>query len=225
MRADHQNERLYNAVEAALERLPGQREPGQMDEVRTAFPNPVFFLESDAYIKQRCGLNRLSALYFSMIPELSRYVVEERFGEKPKLDKFPAMAEYLVALYRGIHRERFYAVLLDSLGRKIAAVLISKGSANAAMFDLKLLLKQVVREEARYVVLCHNHPRGTAAPSAEDARCTLRALRALTALGVPLLDHVIVAYDRAVSIRQSGAISPDLWVMQAAGNRILREWV
>ena len=117
------------------------------------------------------------------------------------------------------------AVLLDSAGRLTDTVLISRGSASATLFDLKTLLSVVIQHNAKAVALCHNHPRGTPRPSEEDVRCTLDALKALRALAVPMLDHIIVAYDQAVSLRETGAVSPDLWVMQAPKNRVVRDWL
>ena len=99
------------------------------------------------------------------------------------------------------------------------------GSASATLFDLKTLLSAVIQHNAKAVALCHNHPRGTPRPSEEDVRCTLDALKALRALDVPMLDHIIVAYDQAVSLRETGAVSPDLWVMQAPKNRVVRDWL
>lgn len=221
-----ENERLFNGIEAALALLHTRETPeARLECVRECFPSPAFFMEASEYVKQKAGMSRMDALYFSMIPQLARYVAEEHFGDRPVLNRLSLMAEYLVRLYQGIHRERFYAVMLDGIGRKISTVLISKGNANSALFDLKLLLSSVVREEARAVVLCHNHPRGTLRPSEEDARCTLRALKALKVLGVPLLDHIIIAYDRAVSIRDTGVIPAGLWPMQAPKSKLLRDWI
>ena len=226
MSSDLENARLFNGIEGALSMLHKRQSPEeQLEILRERFPSPVFFMESSDFIKQKAGLNRLDAFYFSMIPSIARYVVEERVGEAPTLDRLSKMADYLVKLYQGIHRERFYAVLLDGAGRKLDTVLISKGTSNAALFDLKVTLSAVVRKRARAVVLSHNHPRGTLRPSEEDVRCTLRALKALMALGVPMLDHVIVAYDRAVSMRDCGVIPASLWTGQAPRNRTLRDWI
>ena len=45
--------------------------------------------------------------------------------------------------------------------------------------------------------------------------CTLRALNAVAPLKIPLLDHIIVVRDGAVSIRESGMIPAILWTLQA----------
>ncbi len=220
------NERLYNAVECALAMLAKPPEAEAiLGRVRECFPAPVFFLEADDSVKQKLPLTENTAYYFSLAPVIARFIVRERFGARPKLDRLERMAGYMVQLYRGVYHERFYAVLLDSAGRVTDTVLISRGSASATLFDLKTLLSAVIQHNAKAVALCHNHPRGTPRPSEEDVRCTLDALKALRALDVPMLDHIIVAYDQAVSLRETGAVSPDLWVMQAPKNRVVRDWL
>ena len=220
-----ENECLYDAIEDALGMLRRTTSPkARIQTVRQSFPSPVFFVDSSEFVKEKLGMPHLEAFYFSVIPGLSRYLVQEYYGQRPRLNRLSLMVDYLMQLYRGARKERFYAVLLDHAGRKIDAVLVSKGTTDSALFDLKLLLSMVVQKQARAVTLCHNHPRGTLQPSEEDIHCTLRAMRALTTLGVPMLDHIIIAYNRAVSIRDSGIIPPALWVEQAPHNNLLRNW-
>ena len=69
------------------------------------------------------------------------------------------------------------------------------------------------------------YKRQTLRPSQADVRCTLDALNALFALGVILLDHIVVANRTPVSIRQGGFIGADLWIQQAPENRLNRLWL
>ena len=62
---------------------------------------------------------------------------------------------------------------------------------------------------ASMVVLGHNHPGGLALPSREDVMTTLAFAQALRPLGILLLDHVVVADDDYVTMRQSGLYIPE----------------
>ena len=103
--------------------------------------------------------------------------------------------------------------------------MLQKGEVDNAPFYLGQLLSTALMEEARYIVLAHNHPGGTRQPSREDLACTLRALNAVAPLKLPLLDHVIVVRDGAISLRASGAIPELLWTAPAPNSRIVREWL
>lgn len=225
-RASQADQRLYNAIETVLEGMhPKASQAERMADLRARYPSPVFFIESSTYMLERAGLPRLDAFYFTMIPEFARLRRREEFGKRPRLDTLSRMAPYLRTLFIGVHVEHFYAVLLDGRGCLIDAALISRGTTDAAMFDLKALLSIVVRREARAVVMCHNHPCGTLEPSEADTACTAAALKALKALGVPLLDHVIIANRHAVSMREIGVPGARLWIDQAPNSRVNRAWL
>ena len=57
---------------------------------------------------------------------------------------------------------------------------------------------------ATAVVLAHNHPSGLATPSDEDISTTRYIQEVLRKLDITLYDHVILADDDMVSLRDSG---------------------
>ena len=44
-------------------------------------------------------------------------------------------------------------------------------------------------------------------------------------LQLAMLDHIVIARRRAVSIRETGLIPGMLWTVSAPGSRIMREWL
>lgn len=54
------------------------------------------------------------------------------------------------------------------------------------------------------MVLAHNHPAGIAPPSHEDVELTRRLQQALDVVDILLLDHLVIADDDFVSLRDSG---------------------
>jgi len=56
------------------------------------------------------------------------------------------------------------------------------------------------------VIVAHNHPSGDTTPSPEDKETTRRLVKAGELLGVPVLDHVIIAGDSFFSFREHGLI-------------------
>lgn len=224
---DLANEGLYDCIEDVLSHSMGRKAAPeeQMRRIRFRYPSPAFFIDSNEHMLKQAGLSNADAFYFWMIPGLTRYAARESFGEKPKLDRLSKMAAYLRSLYIGVHVECFYAVLLDGHGSLIKTVMVGQGTLDAAPFNMGKLLSYIVEHGAKALALCHNHPCGTLRPSQEDLQCTLRAIAATATINVPLLDHIIIAKDRAVSIRDSGYIPADLWVLQGPKKKIVREWI
>lgn len=60
-----------------------------------------------------------------------------------------------------------------------------------------------MRYNASLAVIAHNHPSGIALPSKDDLLATVSVRDALALIGVKLIDHIIVADDDYVSLRQS----------------------
>ena len=219
-------EALYDAIEQTQAFMHKRASTDAfMEKLRYSYPAPLYFLESSRQALERAGVSRLDAFYYALIPALTRTCMSQQWGAKPRLDNVGAMGEYLKTLYVGVHVECFYLVLLTASGILIDAKLMQRGTVDSAPFYQREVLASVVNREAKAAVLCHNHPGGTLRPSREDLVCTLNMLNAMAALGIPLLDHVIVARGQAVSIRETGLVPEVLWTAQAPKNRLNRSWL
>ncbi len=116
------------------------------------------------------------------------------------------------ARLRDAPTEQFHCVLLDSRHRVLRSVLTSQGTLTASLVHPREVFRPALREAAAALVLVHNHPSGDPSPSAEDRAITRRLARAGALLGIPVLDHVIVADRGYASLREQGelALEPDL---------------
>ena len=223
--AETKRENLYRAIRNTRAFMDKRHSPEPfMEELRQYYPAPQYFLESNRKANEKLGLSRIEAFYYSIIPSLTRTCLSQRQGMAPKLSTPESMAEYLKTLYIGVHVECFYLIMLNGHGRLIHRALLQKGGADHAPFYLGQVISEALREEAKYVVLAHNHPGGTRRPSKEDLHCTLRALNAFATMQIPMLDHMIVARDTVVSIRGSGLLPSMLWKASLEGQRIPAGW-
>ena len=223
---EEKRERLYDAIEAAQAFMHKRADVSDvMGDIRRYYPAPRYFIESGRQATRRVGITDLDGFYYALIPALTRTSLSQQWGVHPRLDTLSRMTSYLRTLYVGVHEERFYLILLNGRGALIRAAMLQKGAVDSAPFYLGQLLTTALTEGAKYIVLAHNHPRGTRRPSKEDLVCTLRALNAVTPLRMPLLDHIIVVRDGAVSIRESGLIPEVLWTACGQGSIIARKWL
>ena len=90
-----------------------------------------------------------------------------------------------------LDREMFVALLLDGKNGVIGFNVVSVGSLTAALVHPREVFKPVILANAAAVILLHNHPSGSAEPSAEDRVLTERLERAGELLGIRVLDHII----------------------------------
>ncbi|MGH7870976.1 MAG: RadC family protein [Candidatus Binatia bacterium] len=103
-------------------------------------------------------------------------------------------------------RELFYVVLLNNKNRKIREVKISEGSLTASLVHPREVYNPVIRESAAAVIFVHNHPSGDPAPSPEDIDITRRLKEVGEVMGVRVLDHIVIGYDRYFSFSDKGML-------------------
>jgi DNA repair protein RadC len=93
---------------------------------------------------------------------------------------------------RDLPQEEFHALLLNTRHRVIREVAVTRGILDASLIHPREVFRVAVMEGAAGVILVHNHPSGDPTPSAEDRAVTRQLAEAGRALGIPVLDHVVV---------------------------------
>ena len=83
-------------------------------------------------------------------------------------------------------------------------VLITRGILDASLIHPREVLREAIVESAAAVILVHNHPSGNPSPSAEDREVTRQLSAAGRTVGIPVLDHVIIAGEAFRSLAQDG---------------------
>ena len=214
-----------NAIENALKQLRKKSyTDGLMDGLRSRFLSGSCILESSAYMLSDSDLTEPEAQLLDLIPDLSRLLMREEFGRFPRLSSASVAGRFLKSLYIGVPIEQFHALCLDDSGRLLHCELLQKGTVDETPFYLDRLLQAVIMSGASTVILSHNHPGGTPRPSRADLSCTISAISALHSIGILLLDHLIVANDKIISLRGSGYIDANLWLYQDSSSALLRAW-
>jgi DNA repair protein RadC len=99
-------------------------------------------------------------------------------------------------------RESFYVLYLDSQNKVNGIEEAHKGTVAAVEVHPREVFKGALAANATAIILAHNHPSGSPVQSAEDIALTQRLVEAGNILGLPVLDHVIVARGGCTSIRE-----------------------
>jgi DNA repair protein RadC len=91
--------------------------------------------------------------------------------------------------------EEFWVIFLNRKNRVIGKECVARGGVSAVLVDMRMLLKPAISRLASSIILCHNHPSGTASPSGEDRALTRRVAAAVELFDIRLIDHVIITSD------------------------------
>jgi len=101
---------------------------------------------------------------------------------------------------RDLAQEEFHALVLNTRHCVIREVLVTRGTLDASLIHPRDVFRIAVTEGAAGVILVHNHPSGDPTPSAEDRAVTRQFADAGRAVGIPILDHVVIGRGRYVSL-------------------------
>ncbi len=220
------NDSAFRCVETMLAHTrPKQDTHSIVETLRERFVSANAMFSAEAHLLQKSGLHPHDALLMSCIPSLARYVARTSFDKSYRLDHIENAGKYLTANFYGYQVEHFHVLHLDARGRLMERTALHEGMADCSLFNLKKLLSEIMRVSPKAVILSHNHPGGTLRPSQEDIDCTMDALRALSVVGVPMLDHIIIAGSDVISLRENGFIPAAYWLEQAPNNRMLRNFL
>ena len=168
-------------------------------------------LDADAKELQRVeGVGEYAATLLTLFSQVARRLENSRAGERETLKNREAAEKHCIRLLSGLKQECFYAVCLNGQMQVLADALVARGTLSEVPAYPRLVADAVLRHNAHSVVLCHNHPGGSAMPSQGDMETTRRLGELLSGIEVVLADHIIVADNRALSMVGCGLIEQEI---------------
>jgi DNA repair protein RadC len=159
---------------------------------------------ADRELEEVPGVGPVRAAQLAAAFELGRRVVADwpqgRWTVRGPRD----VGERLVPQMGYLEREELRVVLLNTRNMVLRVVTVYQGNVSSSLVRIAELFRDAVRLNAAGVILIHNHPSGDPTPSPDDMRLTAEALAAGRLLDIGLLDHLIVAGNGFVSLRDRG---------------------
>jgi len=158
-------------------------------------------------LSRRRGIGHAKAARIVAALELGRRASELLL--EGSRDAFPSL-DHVVRWARPrlahLEHEEVWLLALDGRNGLRVAQRIAQGGLHATALTPSDVLRPALRSGASAIILLHNHPSGDPRPSADDVHMTRALERACHVVGIPLVDHVVVARDGAASLRDAGAI-------------------
>lgn len=154
------------------------------------------------------GVGENVATFLSLLKSSWRYYAVCESKEEKVLTKVTDCGRFMLPYFQNRTVETVFLLCLDAKCKVISCNLIGEGSVNSASISVRKIVETALSANAVSAVLAHNHPSGVAIPSAEDIQTTKRVGRALQAVEVVLVDHLVIADGDFVSIAQSGEYFP-----------------
>jgi len=93
------------------------------------------------------------------------------------------------------YKEFLYVAYLNAANKILSVLCISEGTDVSTVCDIKQIIQGAVLQNAKAVILCHNHPSGKLIPSKKDYEMTKKVFEVLKIMNITLLDHLILTVD------------------------------
>jgi DNA repair protein RadC len=125
-----------------------------------------------------------------------------------RIDRPRAARDIARAMLSDLPSEHFLVLGLNGRYHFMASWIAGKGSIASCPVDSKEVYGPALRlGTIAALVLAHNHPSGDTTPSAEDIAITKRLIECGKMWSLPILDHIIVADEQVVSLREQVSLS------------------
>jgi DNA repair protein RadC len=136
--------------------------------------------------------------------DLARRVQEHEFRYKAGVKQPSDVIGYVRAHMPSLEQESFLVLFLDARQRVIEMRETARGTVASVDVHPREVFRDAVRLRAHSVILAHNHPSGDPEASDHDVQLTQRLIEAGRVVGIPVLDHLIIGGEAAVSMAQMG---------------------
>ncbi|MHB0859546.1 MAG: RadC family protein [Anaerolineae bacterium] len=112
------------------------------------------------------------------------------------------VANLLMSRMHGKTQEEMHVLILDTKNQVIRIEVVYRGTVNAAMIRPSEVFREAVRQNAKSIIVAHNHPSGDPTPSPEDKQINESLIEVGKLLDIEMLDHLVIGANCWISLRE-----------------------
>ncbi len=143
-------------------------------------------------LQQVKGVGPKNSFALHFVQAVARRYLRQRLQGKRYLHSSREVTDYLQHSLRGLKKEVFMAIFLDSSHAIIDAEVIAEGTINVNTVYPRELIARAIDLHTAALIIAHNHPSGALEPSPQDLHLTRTLYMVCSWLQIQLLDHLII---------------------------------
>lgn len=117
--------------------------------------------------------------------------------------RYSSKIRLLMRYFASFPAEQAVFIPADSRKKEPEIILVGIGDSAAASISLREIVKQSIAIGTHKIILAHNHPDRSAAPSESDVSTTISLRSSLSDYDIELADHIIFGCDEPFSMKSS----------------------
>jgi DNA repair protein RadC len=157
-------------------------------------------------LKNFNGIGEAKAINILAALELGRRRQLSEPGEVRRINSSQDAFQSVSLELSDLGHEEFWVLFLDRSNKIIDKIRVSQGGVSGTVFDVRIILKQAIDKLASSLILFHNHPSGNLTASSNDMDITKKACDAAKLFDIKVLDHIIVAGKKYLSMADEGML-------------------
>lgn len=159
-----------------------------------------FFNLSITDLKQIKGIGNVKAIQLLSVCEIAKRMFSPINNINKKIISANDVADLLMNEMMFERQEIIKLLLLNTKNEVVCIKDIVIGDVSFSNVSIKLILSEAIKLKVEKIILVHNHPSGDPTPSNSDIKLTIELYRASKIMGIKLLDHVVIGYNKFESI-------------------------
>jgi DNA repair protein RadC len=161
-------------------------------------------------IAKMLGVTAASALRVATAFELGRRAMTKRDDTRMRLKSGEDIYRAALPRVAGWSQEVFLVIGIDIRNHVLDILEIGRGSLFGVEVHPREIFRPLIRMAAAAGILVHNHPSGDPTPSEDDVILTRRMRDVGVLMGVPIVDHVVIAQTGWRSVAEYLGVDIDL---------------
>lgn len=152
------------------------------------------------------GMGPAKAITVLAACELGRRRAAEQPEKRTQIRSSRDIYEFFHSSLCDLAHEECHVLLLNNSLKVLGRKCISRGGIAGTVVDVRLVLEAALLVKAAAIAVCHNHPSGHKRPSNEDDQLTAQLKRGAEAVGIRLVDHIVLVDGDYFSYSDEGRL-------------------
>lgn len=152
------------------------------------------------------GIGEAKAISIVAALEIGKRRKTNEVLERTKITQSSDLFELFEPALLDLNHEEFWVAFMNGANKVLDTKRLTQGGMRQTVVDVPMLLRMGLERSAHAVAVAHNHPSGENYPSREDLQITQKIKTGCDAIGVRLLDHIIIAGGRYYSFADEGKL-------------------
>ncbi|WP_105110894.1 RadC family protein [Streptococcus suis] len=152
------------------------------------------------------GIGRVKAIEIKAMIELGKRINQSEILLNDRILGSEKLGRKMIQEIGQQKQEHLVAIYLNTQNQVIHQKTVFIGSVNRSIAEPREILHYAVKCMATSIIIVHNHPSGSVQPSKNDLLFTENLKDSCEALGLVLLDHLIVGQKDYYSFREESEL-------------------